>query len=30
MDQKEMILFYVEEDNGKFPSSALCIGFDGL
>jgi hypothetical protein len=28
--QKEMILFYVEEDYTRFPSSALCIGFDGV
>jgi orotidine-5'-phosphate decarboxylase len=28
--QKEIILFYVEEDNSRFPSSALCIGFDGI
>lgn len=28
--KKEMILFYVEEDNSRFPSAALCIGFDGI
>lgn len=28
--KKEMMLFYVEEDNNRFPSAALCIGFDGV